>query len=95
MIRLKGATREMGIVERASGTANSTHLFNIFSRPTDTCSVMCCFSVNSSITMPAYIHTCVSAREENPTPFHWAVALSRETAANVIIVSMHNGRLIR
>ena len=73
---------------------NSIHLFNIFSRPTDTCSVMCCFSVNSSITMLTYIHTCVGAREENPTPFHWAVALSRGTAANVIVVSMRNGRLI-
>ena len=56
VIRLKGVTLETGIVEGAARTGNSTHLPNIFLRPTNTCSVMCCypacFSFNSSITMP-------------------------------------------
>jgi len=41
--------------------------------------------------MPTCVHTCVGAREENPTPFHRAVTLSRKTAANAIIVSIYNG----
>ena len=56
VIRLKGVTLETRIVEGAARTGNSTHLPNIFLRPTNTCSVMCCYSAccpfNSSITMP-------------------------------------------
>ena len=98
MIRLKGATREMGIVERASGTANSTHLFNIFSRPMDTCRVICCcpvcFSLNRPMTMPACLHTCVGMREEYPAPFCCEVTLSRKVAANATISSMYNRKPI-